>query len=86
MDYYGFFLFTFVLVDHVAAILDRAPWHMANRHLVLRHWKPNMQFSKDDLSRIPVWVKLHLVLLEYWTNKGLSYIVSALGVPLHADI
>jgi hypothetical protein len=45
-----------------------------------------MQFSKDDLSRIPVWVKLHNVPLDYWTNKGLSYVVSALRVPLHADI
>ena len=81
MDYYGFFLFTFVLVDHVADILDRAPWHMA-----IRHWTPNMQFSKDDLSRIPVWIKLYHVPLEYWTNKGLGYVASALGVPLHVDV
>ena len=42
-----------------------------------------MQFSKDDLFRIPFWVKLHIVPLEYWTNKGLSYV--AIGVPLHAN-
>jgi hypothetical protein len=45
-----------------------------------------MQFSKVELSRIPVWIKLHHVPLEYWTNKGLSYVASALGVPLHADV
>jgi hypothetical protein len=38
----------------------------------------------DYLSKVSVWVKLHKVLLEYWTNKGLSYVASALGVPLHA--
>jgi len=43
-----------------------------------------MQFWKDKLSRIPVWIKLHHVLLEYWTNKGLSCVTNALGVPLHA--
>jgi hypothetical protein len=35
--------------------------------------------------RIPVWIKLHHVPLEYWTNKGLSYVASALGVPLHVN-
>jgi hypothetical protein len=45
-----------------------------------------MQFSKDDFSRIPIWIKLHHVSLEYWTNKGLSYVAGALGVPLHADV
>jgi len=51
-----------------------------------RHWTPNMQFSEDDFSRIPIWIKLHHVSLEYWTNKGLSYVAGALGVPLHADV
>ena len=23
--------------------------------------------------------------MEYWTNKGLNYVASALGVPLHVD-
>jgi hypothetical protein len=45
-----------------------------------------MQFSNIKLSRIPVWIKLHHAIpLEYWTNKRLSYITSALGVPLHAN-
>jgi len=51
----GFFIFSFDSVVHASAILDRAPWHMANRHLVLQRWSPNMQFSKVELYRIPVW-------------------------------
>ena len=59
---------------------------MANRPLVLKRWHPNMQFLKDDLDRVPVWVKLYNVPLEYWTVKGLSCVASAIGVPLHADL
>jgi hypothetical protein len=44
-----------------------------------------MQLLKDDLARIPVWVRLFNVRLEYWTIKGLSCVASAIGVPLHAD-
>jgi hypothetical protein len=58
---------------------------MANRPLVLKRWQPNMQFLKDDLARVPVWVWLYNVPLEYWTIKGLSCVASAVGVPLHAD-
>ena len=44
-----------------------------------------MQFLKDDLARVPVWVRLYNVPLEFWTIKGLSCVVSAIVVPLHAD-
>ena len=44
-----------------------------------------MQFLKDDLARVPVWVRLYNVPLEYWTIKGLSCVASAIGVPLHTD-
>jgi hypothetical protein len=81
----GFFIFTFDSVDHATNVLERAPWHMANRPLVLKRWQPNMQFLKDDLARVPVWVRLYNVPLEYWTIKGLSCVASAIGVPLHAD-
>jgi len=32
----GFFLFTFDSVNHAINVLERAPWHMANRPLVLK--------------------------------------------------
>ena len=57
----GFYLFTFDFVDRVTNVLERAPWHMANRPLVLKRWQPNMQFLKDDLVRVPVWVRLYNV-------------------------
>jgi len=73
----GFFLFTFDSVDHATNVLERAPWHMANRPLVLKRWQPNMQLLKNDLARILVWVRLYNVPLEYWTIKGLSCVASA---------
>ena len=73
-------------IDCAAAVFERASWHMVNRHLVLKHWQPNMQFSKDDLAKLLIWVKLQNVPLEYWITKGLSYIASAIGIPIHADL
>jgi len=44
-----------------------------------------MQFLKGDLDRVPVWVRLYNVPLEYWTIKRLSCVAIAIGVPLYAD-
>jgi hypothetical protein len=74
----GFFIFNFDSVDHATNVLERAPWHMANRPLVLKRWQPNMQFLKDDLAIVPVWVWLYNVPLEYWIIKRLSYLASAI--------
>lgn len=41
--------------------------------------------TKENLSTIPIWVHFSNIPLEFWTEKGLSYIASAIGKPLHAD-
>ena len=48
----------------------------------------NVQQTDENIriQRVPVWVKLYNVPLEYWTVKGLSCVASAIGIPLHADL
>ncbi|KAL6984535.1 hypothetical protein U1Q18_052622 [Sarracenia purpurea var. burkii] len=42
-------------------------------------------FTKDTLSCIPVWVKLHGLPLEFWNTQCLSRIAILLGIPLFLD-
>ena len=44
-----------------------------------------MIWQKECVSKVPVWVQFHGIPLEFWTLEGLSYIASAIGVPLYAD-
>ncbi|GAV68564.1 DUF4283 domain-containing protein [Cephalotus follicularis] len=81
----GTFLFKF---DNSAArdlVLSSSPWEVWGAYLALRRWEEDMSLSKDSLSSIPVWIKLSNVLSELWTNTSLSYVASALGVPLCMD-
>ncbi|CAN1362148.1 hypothetical protein LINPERPRIM_LOCUS44929 [Linum perenne] len=72
--------FIFFCYDSLNSVLERAPWHMANRPLVIKRWQPNLTLSKEDLKRVPCWVKLYNVPLEFWTPMAaLSYLSSALG-------
>uniref|UniRef100_A0A2K2AH39 Uncharacterized protein n=1 Tax=Populus trichocarpa TaxID=3694 RepID=A0A2K2AH39_POPTR len=52
---------------------------------VFERWLRILEIHPNDLARVPVWVRLYNVPLEYWTIKGLSCVASAIGVPLHAD-
>ncbi|GAV59561.1 DUF4283 domain-containing protein [Cephalotus follicularis] len=79
------FLFKF---DNSAArdlVLSNGPWEVWGAYLALRRWEEGMSLSKDSFSSILVWVKLANVPSELWTKPGLSYVASALGVPLCMD-
>ncbi|XP_039071263.1 uncharacterized protein LOC120218382 [Hibiscus syriacus] len=48
-------------------------------------WEPNLKELQFDLSRMPIWIHLYNVPLELFSRRGLSYIASAVGRPLHMD-
>ncbi|XP_039041009.1 uncharacterized protein LOC120179498 [Hibiscus syriacus] len=66
-------------------VLENGPWHIQHKPLVLRKWEPNLKRLDFNLERMPVWVQLYNIPLELYSKKGLSYVVSALGVPLYMD-
>lgn len=66
-------------------VLDSGPWHIGGKPLILRRWQPGMNLLKPLLQKIPIWVKLFNVPLEYWNIDGFSYVASAIGVPLYLD-
>ncbi len=80
-----FFFFKFKGTESLDIVLDGAPWHVWNRPLVLKKWQPNLSLLKEELQKVPLWVRFYGIPLEFWTATGLSYIASAIGKPLHSD-
>lgn len=37
------------------------------------------------MNKLPLWIRLYNVPLQYWTAECLSYLASAIGKPLYAD-
>ncbi|GAV59739.1 DUF4283 domain-containing protein [Cephalotus follicularis] len=79
------FLFNFDNSATRDLVLSSGPWEVWGAYLALRQWEEGMSLSKDSFSSIPVWVKLYNIPAELWTKPGLSYVASALGVPLCMD-
>ncbi|KAE8720432.1 Homocysteine S-methyltransferase 2 [Hibiscus syriacus] len=79
------FVFSFSSESARDWVLQNGPWHVHNKPLILRNWEPNLKRLSFSLSKIPVWVHLFNVPLELFSRTGLSYIASAIGIPISTD-
>ncbi|PPR95488.1 hypothetical protein GOBAR_AA25196 [Gossypium barbadense] len=64
-------------------VLDHGPWHIQNKPVIVRKWEPGKKRLDFDLHKLPVRVHLSHIPLELYTGIGLSYVASAIGVPLY---
>nr|GEY69557.1 hypothetical protein [Tanacetum cinerariifolium] len=79
------FSFQFSSINGLDAMLENGPWFIQNNLLILKKWHPNDNLLKEDVSTIPVWVKLHGVPVTAFSEDGLSAIATKLGTPLMLD-
>ncbi|GKD32978.1 zinc finger, CCHC-type containing protein [Tanacetum coccineum] len=92
---YGFFLGKKVAYHVVAnyvkntwgldAMLENGPWFIQNNPLILKKLHLNENLLKEDVSTVPVWVKLHGVPVTAFSEDGLSAIATKLGTHLMFD-
>nr|GFC54874.1 hypothetical protein [Tanacetum cinerariifolium] len=48
----------------VEDVLETRPWMIRNSPIILKKWTVNTSSLKEELNRIPVWVKIHGVPLQ----------------------
>ncbi|GKC92146.1 integrase, catalytic region, zinc finger, CCHC-type containing protein [Tanacetum coccineum] len=66
---YGFFLGkqvaypVFSSMDGLDSILENGSWFIHNNLFILKKWNPGVNLMKEDVGNVPVWVKLHGVLV-----------------------
>nr|GEW67042.1 hypothetical protein [Tanacetum cinerariifolium] len=73
------FSFQFSSMDGLDAMLENGPWFIWNNPLILKKCHPNENLIKEDISTVPVWVKLHGVPVTDFSEDGLSVIATKLG-------
>ncbi|GJV55825.1 copia protein [Tanacetum coccineum] len=81
----GLFSFQFSFMDELDAMLENGPWFIQNNSLILKKWHPDKNLLKEDVSIVPVWVKLYGVPIMAFSEEGLSAITTKLGTPLMLD-
>ncbi|GKA73395.1 vacuolar iron transporter homolog 4-like protein [Tanacetum coccineum] len=72
---------------------ENGPWMIHNSSIILKKWTMNTSLFKEELTRIMLWVKLHDVPLQVFSDDGISLIASqivdkvlkdniTMGIPL----
>ncbi|GKB28194.1 reverse transcriptase domain-containing protein [Tanacetum coccineum] len=60
-------------------------WFICNNPLILKKWNPNVNILKEDVGNVPVWVKLHGILVTAFSEDSLNAIATKIGTPLMLD-
>ncbi|GKG59158.1 glucomannan 4-beta-mannosyltransferase 9-like protein, partial [Tanacetum coccineum] len=58
------------------AMLKNVMWFIRNNLFILRKWHPDKNLLKEDVSTIPVWVKLHGIPVTAFSEDDLSAITT----------
>nr|KAJ0222221.1 hypothetical protein LSAT_V11C200063020 [Lactuca sativa] len=67
------------------SVLKGGVWMIFDSALVVRRWTTGVSSAKGQHDKVPVWVKIFNVPLEYWNGTGLSHIAWEIGKPLDVN-
>lgn len=81
----GIYFFRFSTEQGMISVLEGGVWMIFDSALVVRRWTTGVSSAKGQHDKVPVWVKIFNVPLEYWNGTGLSHIAWEIGKPLDVD-
>ncbi|GJY48292.1 reverse transcriptase domain-containing protein [Tanacetum coccineum] len=70
----------------VEQVLQQGPWMIRGTPIILNKWTQNLSLSKDGVTKVPFWVKIHKVPIVAYSEDGLSLIGSQIGKPIMLDV
>ncbi|GJV77364.1 zinc knuckle CX2CX4HX4C containing protein [Tanacetum coccineum] len=85
MNSKGFFFFKFDSRAGLKAVLEGGPWLIRKSQIILKKWSLDTRLLKEELTRIPIWVKLHDVPIQVFEEDGISLISTFIGKPVMLD-
>lgn len=66
-------------------VIEGGIYHFDNKPLIVKAWNPDMEFSREELASVPIWIKLPGLDFKYWSARGLIKLGSLVGKPLMVD-
>ncbi|KAL9250332.1 hypothetical protein AKJ16_DCAP16567 [Drosera capensis] len=52
---------------------------------ILRQWSPQFKVEREVVDRLPIWIHLVDMDLEFWSKKVLDKIANKVGYPIRTD-
>ncbi|XP_010694020.1 uncharacterized protein LOC104906887 [Beta vulgaris subsp. vulgaris] len=81
----GVFLVRFHNVDQRDEVLNYGFQFFDKKPLIVKQWHAEMDFQKEDIKTVPIWIQLPALDLKYWGERCLFKLVAGIGKPLKLD-
>lgn len=81
----GWCTFHFLKPEHGEWVMNRS-WALDHTPLLLKHWHPLFDVSRERVDIVQLWVKLHGLPLHYWKEEHLREIGNILGSFIEVDM
>ncbi|GJV51074.1 zinc knuckle CX2CX4HX4C containing protein [Tanacetum coccineum] len=81
----GFFFFKFLSHEGMVKTIEGGHWFIRCMSIFLNIWTTNTKLKREEITRVPVWVKIHNVPVVAFSEVGLSLIATKLGRPIMLD-
>ncbi|GJW91016.1 zinc knuckle CX2CX4HX4C containing protein [Tanacetum coccineum] len=72
MMHHGFFMFQFESKTSMEKVMEGGLWRIQLVPIILKVWMPNTLLQKENVSNVPLWVKMHNVPIVAYSNVGRS--------------
>lgn len=79
---------TLVKFDSIAIrdeVIQTGMVHFDKKPVVIKPWTHDVELTKERMTSVPVWVKIHGLDVKYWSATRLGKIRSLLGRPIRVD-
>ncbi|KAL0917635.1 hypothetical protein M5K25_012711 [Dendrobium thyrsiflorum] len=64
---------------------SRGVWFFPGKPFLLHKWSPHFWPKRENFTSVPIWLKIHDLPLACWNTKGISKIISKIGIALIVD-
>lgn len=60
-------------------VIQTGIYHFDSKPFIVKAWSPGMDFSKEELHTVPIWIKFPGMDFKYWSPNGLGKLGSLVG-------
>ncbi|KAM3337261.1 hypothetical protein P3S68_031586 [Capsicum galapagoense] len=81
----GVIVVRFETVGGKQKMLQGEIYHFDNKPFIVKEWTLELEFTREELLTVQIWIKFSSLDFKYWSRKGLSKSGSLIGKPLMVD-
>lgn len=81
----GLFLVRFNTGEERDRVLKAGLCFFDKRPVLMQPWQPDIQFDRENIDKLPIWIQLPQLDQQFWGAPSLSKIGSLIGRPLKTD-